>query len=202
MNNWKTEQEAFWASEFGTGYMERNDSLIGSNEVLFGKIIQKMAKAPASVLELGANIGLNVAALNHILPGTKVSAVEINSLAAEQLRKLDCEVFETSILDFAPKSKYDLVFTKGVLIHINPAELSNVYELMYKSTNKYILVAEYYNPTPVTITYHGQEDRLFKRDFAGELLDRFSDLKLVDYGFTYHRDIFPQDDLTWFLLEK
>jgi spore coat polysaccharide biosynthesis protein SpsF len=26
---------------------------------------------------------------------------------------------------------------------------------------------------------------------------------LVDYGFAYHRDpAFPQDDITWFLLEK
>ena len=41
--------------------------------------------------------------------------------------------------------------------------------------------------------------RLFKRDFAGEMLDRFSDLRLVDYGFRYHRDpAHPADDLTWF----
>jgi hypothetical protein len=34
------------------------------------------------------------------------------------------------------------------------------------------------------------------------MLDRFPDLSLVEYGFVYHRDPFPQDDLTWFLLEK
>ena len=46
-------------------------------------------------------------------------------------------------------------------------------------------------------------DRLFKTDFAGELLDKYSDLKLDDYGFLYHRDYYLQkDDLTWFLLEK
>ena len=28
-------------------------------------------------------------------------------------------------------------------------------------------------------------------------------LKLIDYGFIYHRDnSFPKDDITWFLLEK
>jgi len=44
---------------------------------------------------------------------------------------------------------------------------------------------------------------LFKRDFAGEMLERFADLKLLDYGFVYRRDPnFPQDDITWFLLEK
>jgi spore coat polysaccharide biosynthesis protein SpsF len=55
----------------------------------------------------------------------------------------------------------------------------------------------------VSIPYRGHEDRLFKRDFAGELLSRFGDLRLIDYGFVYHRDPkFPQDDITWFLLEK
>ncbi len=61
------------------------------------------------------------------------------------------------------------------------------------------MVAEYYNPTPVAISYRGHNDRLFKRDFAGELLDLYPQLQLVDYGFVYRRDpSFPQDDLTWF----
>ena len=51
--------------------------------------------------------------------------------------------------------------------------------------------------------YRGHEDRLFKRDFAGEMMKKFNDLKLVDYGFVYHADCnFPQDDVTWFVLEK
>ena len=67
----------------------------------------------------------------------------------------------------------------------------------------YPFLAKYYSPTPVSISYRGHKDRLFKRDFAGELLDKYSDLKLVDYGFLYHRDYyFQKDDLTWFLLEK
>jgi hypothetical protein len=49
----------------------------------------------------------------------------------------------------------------------------------------------------------GHDERLFKRDFCGEILDRHADLELVDYGFAYHRDPkFPQGDITWFLLEK
>jgi spore coat polysaccharide biosynthesis protein SpsF len=43
----------------------------------------------------------------------------------------------------------------------------------------------------------------FKRDFAGELLEKFrNSLELKKYGFIYHRDLVPQDDLTWFLMEK
>ena len=95
------------------------------------------------------------------------------------------------------------MLTKGVLIHINPEYLDQVYDSIYKSCAKYICVCEYYNPTPVEVNYRGYQGKLFKRDFAGDILDRFSDLRLIDYGFVYHRDNqFPQDDATWFLLEK
>jgi spore coat polysaccharide biosynthesis protein SpsF len=65
------------------------------------------------------------------------------------------------------------------------------------------LICEYYNPSPVTINYRGHKDRLFKRDFAGEFMDVYKDVELIDYGFSYRRDQkFPQDDITWFLLKK
>ena len=90
-----------------------------------------------------------------------------------------------------------------MLIHIHPDHLTTVYDQLYNSSRKYILMAEYYNPSPVSVNYRGHEDRLFKRDFAGEIMDRYSDLKLIDYGFAYHRDpVWPQDDITWFLMEK
>ena len=89
------------------------------------------------------------------------------------------------------------------MIHINPDELKKVYDLLYKTSKKYICIVEYYNPKPVALDYRGHKDRLFKRDFAGEMLSEYKDLKLVDYGFSYHLDNnFPQDDLNWFLLEK
>ena len=62
---------------------------------------------------------------------------------------------------------------------------------------------EYYNPVPVQIDYRGHQGKLFKRDFAGEMLERHANFKLLDYGFAYRKDpSFPQDDITWFLMEK
>jgi pseudaminic acid biosynthesis-associated methylase len=89
-----------------------------------------------------------------------------------------------------------------VFIHLNPDYLPQAYDRLYAASTRFILVAEYYNPAPVTIPYRGHTDRLFKRDFAGEMLERFP-LTLVDYGFAYRRDPeFPQDDIHWFLMEK
>ena len=113
------------------------------------------------------------------------------------------EVHHQSILEFSPERKYDMVLISGVLIHMSPEALPTIYDLLYEASGRYVCLVEYYNPTPVEVPYRGHTGKLFKRDFAGEMLDKFSDLRLVDYGFIYHRDNnFPLDDLTWFLLEK
>ena len=55
----------------------------------------------------------------------------------------------------------------------------------------------------VEIPYRGNSGKLYKRGFAGEVLDQFPNLRLLDYGFVYRCDSnFPQDDCTWFLVEK
>ena len=104
---------------------------------------------------------------------------------------------------FTVKKKFDLVLIKGVLIHVNPKELKKVYKKLYDTTKKYLLIVEYYNPDPISVKYRGHSEKLFKRDFAGEIIKSYPKIKLVDYGFVYKGDKnFPQDDLTWFLMEK
>lgn len=203
---YSTEQEAFWRNEFGDEYALRNrgPALVASNTALFSEILTHTCPV-SSVLELGANIGLNLRALRALLPLAQLSAVEINHSAAQEVAKAlpEAQVFETSILEFEPANTWELVFTKGVLIHIDPQWLPTVYDLMYRASSRYLLVSEYYNPSPVEVEYRGHAHRLFKRDFAGEILERFEDLRLVQYGFVYRRDPnFPQDDTTWFLMEK
>jgi spore coat polysaccharide biosynthesis protein SpsF len=201
----KTDQEAFWAGKFGKEYSRRNvgSGLLAGNCALFAQILRRTQDV-RSIIEFGANVGLNLRALKVLAPAAAQAAIEINPDAAKALRESGhLEVFESSILDFVPKRTWDLVLVKGVLIHINPEKLGVVYKKLFESSARYIVVAEYYNPTPVTVPYRGNVDRLFKRDFAGEILDAFASLKLLDYGFSYHRDPnFPQDDITWFLLEK
>jgi pseudaminic acid biosynthesis-associated methylase len=206
IENFKTEQETFWAGNFGTEYITRNEGsrLLASNLNFFSKAIHN-AKGIKSCLEFGANIGMNLKALRLLFPDIDLFGIEINNDAADRLSDLIGKenVFYGSIFDFNATKKVDLVLIKGVMIHINPDMLNSVYEKLYESTNSYILLSEYYNPSPVAIPYRGHSDKLFKRDFAGELLEKYSDLELVDYGFAYKRDpMFPQDDVTWFLLRK
>ncbi|MBN9293071.1 MAG: pseudaminic acid biosynthesis-associated methylase [Flavobacteriia bacterium] len=205
-SKYQTKQEDFWAGNFGNEYIQRNKSAqyLAANLNFFSKALNNIP-APRSVIEFGANVGMNLAAFQLLFPETIVKGIEINETAAEELvtRIGKDNVFNQSIFDFNVDEQFDLTLIKGVLIHINPDMLSTVYEKLYISSKKYILLCEYYNPSPVTIPYRGHSDRLFKRDFAGEMMDKYNDLKLVNYGFAYHRDnSFPQDDITWFLMEK
>ncbi|KPA09267.1 pseudaminic acid biosynthesis-associated methylase [Candidatus Magnetomorum sp. HK-1] len=202
---YKTEQETFWAGQFGNDYIKRNsiDATIRANIRLFSRILERTSKIK-SVVEFGSNIGSNLMAIQTLLPDIRLSAIEININCIPHLQTINnCTVIPASIMDYKTTKKYDFVLIKGVLIHINPDELQNVYQKLYESSNRYICIAEYYNPTPVEINYRGYYNKLFKRDFTGELMDKYSELELIDYGFIYHRDnMFPQDDLTWFLLKK
>ncbi|MEI6377735.1 MAG: pseudaminic acid biosynthesis-associated methylase [bacterium] len=201
---YQTYQEEFWAGTFGDDIQRNQDKTITATNIsLFSRILAHTRNI-RSVIELGSNIGLNLVAISQILPDAEISAIEINEKAASILKERQfITVYNQSIFEYTPDYQRDFVFTKGVLIHINPDLLPKTYDLIYQLSRKYICVAEYYNPVPQEIKYRETTETLFKRDFAGELLERFSDVKLVDYGFVYNKDPnFPLDDISWFLLEK
>jgi len=197
-------QEEFWISQFGDEYTDRNnDFLIKNNINLFEKILKKININ--SLFEIGCNRGLNLEAINNINKDISLYGLEINKKAYDIIKEKNIckECFNISINDFNISKKYDLVLTKGVLIHLNPDKLDSIYQKMYDLSNKYILIAEYYSRDVREILYRGHSNKLFKRDFCGEIMDKFKDLKLIDYGFVYYRDSKnPLDDITWFLLEK
>ncbi len=207
MYNKNNNQEKFWKGKFGDSYIERNKSkkTIINNIYFFKKALFKANKIN-SVCELGSNIGLNILALKKIYKNKlkKVLSVEINKKASRiQKNKIkDIEVLNSSINSFDVKDKFDLVLCKGILIHINPKDLKKTYKKINKLSKKYILIAEYFSPNPTKISYRGHKNKLFKRDFLKEYLKINRNSKLLDYGFIYEKDKFPQDNINWFLIKK
>ena len=207
----KTTQELFWSTDFGNDYITRNSDevLKKSNDNFFKNIFDKNGNISNS-LEVGANIGLNLISLKKIFKKQDQYAIEINSQACEKLSKIlpKANIYNGSLLDFDIENsefgckKFELVLSKTFLIHINPDFINNVYDKLFMLSKKYILICEYFNPEPVDVIYRGFKKKLFKRDFAFEMIKRFN-LKLKSYGFAYHLDEeFPQDNINWFLLEK
>ena len=202
---YSTPQENLWVGSFGDEYVDRNKraALLAPKLMLLARIIER-TQGIRSILEFGANIGLNQIALKSVIPSARQIAIEINEKAFRQLEMIEgVEAHLGSILSFDSDIVADLSFTSALLIHINPDELQRAYDILYKSARCYIAMIEYYNHEPIEVMYKGNAGCLFKRDWAGDMLTRFPDLRLVDYGFVYRRDPnFPIDDVHWFLLEK
>jgi pseudaminic acid biosynthesis-associated methylase len=204
-----TEQEVFWSGEFGDEYTNRNhgDLSARSNLLFWGGVLKRTGLIN-SCFEIGCNRGLNLDAIKTLLPACQTAGLEINSQAAKECARKGHQVLEGSILAPPPGATRsdgvaDLSIASGVLIHINPDGLSTAYELLHALSKRFILVSEYFNPVPVAITYRGHDNRLFKRDFAGELWAQYPCLRLLDYGFIWRKDpVAPKDNTTWFLFEK
>lgn len=194
--------EAFWRGTFGDDYTDRNLGYAHANIAFFAKALQR-APGVKSIFEVGTNRGLNLSALSVIQPQAERSGIELNDKAASIARESHPRVVTGSIHDLdVGEARYDLVFTKGVLIHIDPDKLGGVFDKISRLSSNYVLLAEYFNPTPVQIDYRGHDNRLYKRDFAKDFMDT-SGFALVDYGFVWRHDpVFPDDDITWFLMQR
>jgi pseudaminic acid biosynthesis-associated methylase len=198
--------EEFWRGEGGKAYTDRNavgERLTVANNIAFFARALRRAPGLQRVIELGAGAGMNMTALRALLPQAELMAVEVNEYAAHKITEADY-IFRSSIQNFQPpvESVPDLAFTKGVLIHIPDADLYAVYEKLFESSRRYILVAEYHSPRREEIMYRGQPGLLWKGPYAEEMMVKYQELELVDYGFVSKLDRWPQDDLHWFLLSK
>ncbi|MDP6486536.1 MAG: methyltransferase domain-containing protein [Alphaproteobacteria bacterium] len=198
-----------WKGEFGDDYAARNRATketVGNAARAFGEILCHVKDSPpASILEVGANIGINLRALSS-LTDAALYAVEPNAHALEQLvadkvvppeRLFDAVATKLPLDD----GTVDLVFTSGVLIHVPPADLEAAYGEIHRVAACYILCIEYFSPTPVEIPYRGHEGLLFKRDFGGMWLDLFPALDPIANGF-FWRQTTGLDDINWWLFRK
>ena len=200
------DQERFWTSVYAADYARKNASFDRDLGIEAWKKMLHAAPGIETILECGSNIGGNIGILEDVLPAARKSIIEISPAAFDIVTKNHTleYAFNGSILDSnLPQGAFDLVFTRGVLIHIHPDHVVENVRKMVAYSRKYVLVAEYFNRTPVMIEYQQQKDRLFKRDF-GKLLLGIAGLTLVDYGFLWGQiyDRAGFDDITWWLFGK
>ena len=193
-----SEQAEAWAGDFGNEYAKRSPGDAVANKHFFIRALAKTVNINTAI-EFGCGVGRNLQALST--GNIKLAGVEINHAAAFEAR-IYGPIFVASMVDWKGKGQYDLAFTKGLLIHIPPPELPRAYDVLYQASRKYILIAEYFAPVLTEIEYRGRRDMLWKGPHAYDMLDRYPDLKLLDYGFVSKRDPYPQDDLNWWILEK
>ena len=203
-----TKQIDLWTSDFGREYAARNPITDQGNRRLMRRwarmLSQAIAPFPASVLEVGCNLGRNLAALLPMV--AEVHAVEPNVEVMERARAdprlAGARIQAGSAFDlpFADGS-IDLVFTSGVLIHIAPEDLPRAVDEDVRVARRYVLCVEYFSHEPVAVPYRGLEGQLFKRDFGQYYLDRHPALRVLDYGF-FWKPVDAADNSNWWLFAK
>ncbi|MBO9545382.1 pseudaminic acid biosynthesis-associated methylase [Caulobacter sp.] len=198
-----------WSGEFGDRYTQRNAvtaEAVSGRARVWGQVLPRLAgDPPASILEVGPNVGLNLRGLAAV-SDAELWGIEPNGAARKQLLEDGVLPAERLFEGFGhtiplADGAVDMAFTSGVLIHVDPSQLEATMREIHRVSAKYVFCAEYFSPKPETITYRGEQDLLFKNDFGSLYLDLFPDLVLVDCGFFWRRTT-VMDDTTWWLFRK
>jgi pseudaminic acid biosynthesis-associated methylase len=187
-----TQQEEFWAGEFGREYTDRNSRYLAEWNDFYRRTWgltkpemnqQFLGELPAEsrVLEVGCNTGMQLRGLQEA-GFTQLYGVELQAYAVEKAKEYTqhINIIQGSGFDLPFKdSFFDVVCTNGVLIHIAPADLPQLMAEMVRCSRRYIWGFEYFAPTTTAISYRGNEGFLWKADFAQLFLDNFPQLRLV-----------------------
>lgn len=204
-----------WTSDFGDMYRDRNKiepTVVMQSAKVFRRIFEEasIVHQVSSVLEVGCNVGINLAALRQLEPDPhklELSGIEPNPATHriaknnESLKLREIQCCDCYNMPFSDKT-FDLVFTSGVLIHVPPARLSAAITEMFRVSKRFLLCAEYFSNSPETISYHGKSDMLWKRDFGALMLDELKGLSVRKYGFVWNREFPHFDNLNWWVFEK
>ena len=190
MNN--TSQLQRWNKIFGKEYTDRNKYTVSQLDKMYKKtygitrtelnsqFIGKLDRE-IKILEIGSNIGNQLLVLQKM--GFKnLFGLEPLEYAVElsKKRSIGINIIQGSAFDIPFKDNYfDLVFTSGVLIHINPKDIRKAMKEIYRCTNKYIWGFEYFSEKYQEVNYRGEKNLLWKADFPRLYIQNFSDLKLI-----------------------
>lgn len=164
-----TNLTALWRSgDFADAYLERN-----RNVERIPKVREVVLETrPRSMLEAGANAGLNLRNLSGLVP--VIVGLDVNEKALAEMQAT-CPgaipvVGEIQRLPFLDNA-FDLTICVGVLIHVPPRDLDAAMGQLYRVTKPggHVLIAEYDAPIETVVPYRGQEAALFKRPY----LERF-----------------------------
>jgi pseudaminic acid biosynthesis-associated methylase len=208
----KTKQEKTWSGKFGQDYTDRNTFTLDEMEDFYQKTWGLTRTEMNSrflndlkidnILEVGSNTGNQLLVLQNSgfknLYGIELMpyAVEASKNRTEGINLIQGSAFDVPFKD----NYFDLIFTSGVLIHISPQDVEKAITEIYRCSKRYIWGFEYFSEEYTTVNYRGNEDLLWKTNFAALYLKSFPGLKLIkEERFKY----FADDNIdTMFLLEK
>ncbi len=202
----RTSQEKKWASEFGKEYTDR--SVYTAEELDMHSLewygvsrternkyfLDGLGLESKSILEVGCNVGNQLRCLES-MGYTELSGIEIQSYAVELAKTLSSSIkyiHGTGLELPFEENAFELVFTSGVLIHISPENIGQMMDEIYRCSKKYIWGFEYFGEKHEVIDYRGNNNLMWRGNFAQLYLNRFPDLELIKekrYKYLYNENV-------------
>lgn len=185
-----TNQLNVWKGKFGANYTVRNTFTVGMLDRMYKKLygitrteinrlfLGKMDRS-IRILEVGSNTGNQLLCLRKM--GFKnLYGIEPQDYAVgySRSRTKDINIIKADAFNIPFKDGYfDLVFTSGVLIHIDPCKIKKALSEICRCSRKYIWGFEYYAQDYTDVVYRGKNGLLWKADFPSIYTETFPDLK-------------------------
>jgi len=207
------EQADKWKGNFGKDYTDRNPQSIREMEDLYmrnfgvkrtelnGEFLKNIDK-DAKILEVGCNVGTQLGILKS-QGFNNLTGIEVQPYAVEKAKSLfpDINFLVGSGLNLPfEDNSFDLVFTSGVLIHINPKDLPKIISEIHRVSKKYIWGYEYFCENYEEIHYRDNRELAWKNDFLTVFLKIIPGLKLLKEKMLDYLDDDNVDQM--YLLEK
>jgi len=208
-----TEQMRFWKGNFGKEYLKRNPKSVkelnkrytgiyGVTRTSMNKEFLREISKDARILEVGSGSGIQLKTLQEM--GYKdLMGIDISQEAIEDSKKLTqrINIIKALAQNIPFKNNYfDLVFTSGLLIHLQKEDLKITMKEMYRVSKKFLWGFEYFSENRQEINYRGNKNKLWKDDFALIYRQKFKNLELLKQKkFHYLNDINVD---SMFLLKK
>ncbi len=190
-----TDTKELWQGEFGDQYTARNTGGMYSRAMVWQCFASVQDHEVESILEIGANRGLNLEVLRRITPQIDLFACEPNDSARAEL--INCLELPADHVTAA----VDLVFTQGVLIHVPTDKLTRSFHEIHRVAKRYIMFLEYFAPSEEMIPYRGHDNALWRRDYGGLFMNEFPQIKFLGCTFFWKR-VTGLDNLTMWIFEK
>lgn len=187
-----TDQISEWTGDFGRDYTDRNPRTVDELDALYRAQFGVTRRAlnaeflgdlprDASILEVGANVGVQLLALSEMGFG-RLHGIEIQRYAVAKARRALPQSRLVQASAFAlpfGAGAFDMTYTSGVLIHLAPTDLVQALDEIHRTSRRYIWGWEYDAEMHVEIPYRGRGALMWKGPFARMYLERFPDLTLV-----------------------
>ena len=184
---------ARWGGLFGDEYTDRNQPSAEKRAEFFKIFASYDVK---SAFEVGCNVGTNLEAM-ALATGAEVYGCDINNKALGIADAAGFEVYWEDATDLDHMcAEYDLVFTVGVLIHLNSPAMIKCMKEMHRVSGGLVMFAEY-EGDDIEMPYRGNRGALIKRDYGGIYSALFPEAVLLERGFLPREMGF--DDVTYWV---